>query len=430
MIRYQIYENYKGLGCVITNGDITEYNTTISPELFNQLYEFIENDFEIETDKDKLIISNDEQIWEFCNFMALRKYDKLESVCKKIQEVARAKKQAGKKNVDVAKIAVFGGLIASLVVTSLVGIYFANEVDWAAVFGSEDKAVVEEVSTPPYLEFAVEIPGMNRTIQNNIDKILNGEKESQPVETEVISENTPEPEENIFDKYITEYSACFNLDPVKTIEFARMITKDYVIDFAQVIGNNNYVLENPEAAAMVFCYQLQRDRLATHLSEYGLSKDDFIVPADIVTLNPDKTLNNGLTYTQYLGKICDLLGSDKYYSASISYLETGRVTSYLALNKNNFGGLRGSGEFFTFPTPEAGIIAFCYNLKTYEKLNLQSIYELSGKYVNGNINNPSETWVQNVMAFHNQFVNNSDEFFLPSADLSNEDDYARTRDAN
>lgn len=436
------YDENDNLCLTITDDQNTvKYTGNFIPkDILDSIYDLVKDGFEFGSfTGDYVAIYGKEKRIVFYNLPALRKsalgpitkiiYKK--AADEKIIDYIDADYLKNKKIQSLAK----GFLLTGALVACFIGSYLAYIIKpdiFNNLFHGKDSSSSNDDSIISFLPeesaYGKLLDPIVDETQNITESIIDSEKELQDAVASAMP--TEDPQIKIFDEYIAEYATYFNLDPSKTIEFAHQVTNDYTKDFAEVIGNTNYVLENPEAASMMFCYQLQRDRLATRLSEYGLSKNDFIIPADIVTLNEDKTLNNGLTYSQYLGKICDLLGSDKYYSLAISYLETGRVTSNLALHKNNFGGLRSSGDFFTFPTPEAGIIAFCYNLKAYEKFNLQSIYELSGKYVHGNINNPSETWVNNVLSFHNQFVERSDEFFLPSEDITNTQDATRSRTKN
>ena len=212
------------------------------------------------------------------------------------------------------------------------------------------------------------------------------------------------------DGYLKEYSSYYSLDGDKVVEFARNVTDNYSISFNDV--NGQISLDNKEGQCMMFVYYLSRDKLLKPLSEYGLSKDYFKVSSAHSTMGKDQILSSGLTFSQFLGKVCDNLGMDKNYLLAISYLETGKNTSGLALRSNNFGGLRGSGEYFSYPSPEVGIIAFVLNLKGYEKYNLSSLSELSGIYTHGNKYNPSSTWISNVNRYYNEITSNPANYFI------------------
>lgn len=214
----------------------------------------------------------------------------------------------------------------------------------------------------------------------------------------------------IIDNYLREYSIYYNLDENKVIEFARNITDNYNLSFDEILGGK-IKSDRLEGQVLLFVHYLSRDNLIISLKQYGLSVDYFKISNNRVTMGNDQILRNGLTFSQFLGKVCDNLGVDKNYSLAISYLETGKNTSWLALNKNNFGGLRGSGGYFAYSSPEDGIISFVLNLKGYEKYNLNNIYELSGIYTHGNRSNPSNTWVNNVQRYYNKIIANSSEYF-------------------
>jgi len=242
---------------------------------------------------------------------------------------------------------------------------------------------------------------------NNLEKPL---KAISFLNSEEIALKLQESINSKIDNYLKEYSTYYNLDGDKVVEFARNITENYNINLSDVGGR--ITSDSTEGQAMMFVYYLSRNQLSKPLSEYGLSSSYFNSEYNMVTMNEDQTLRSGLTFSQFLGKVCDNLGMDKNYLLSISYLETGKNTSGLALRSNNFGGLRGSGEYFTYESPEKGIIAFIVNLKGYEKYNLASIYELSGIYTHGNKYNPSNTWVSSVYKYYDDIVNNPSEYFL------------------
>ncbi len=236
-------------------------------------------------------------------------------------------------------------------------------------------------------------------------------------------------EESEYDNYIKTYANYFHLDGEKVVEFARKVTNNYTLDFQDIIGTDNYDINSKEAACLIFVHELYNNNLAISLLDYGYSIDNFVLDSSITTLSPDHILANGQTFEQFFGHVCDLLQIDKYWLLGITYLETGRLTSNLAQNNNNFGGLRGSAGFYTYVSPEAGIIAHCRNLKRYEAFGFQNIYELAGTYVFGNAGliyqiyeNPNnanllsckatmDTWINSITWFHDGFVNNSQEIF-------------------
>ena len=225
------------------------------------------------------------------------------------------------------------------------------------------------------------------------------------------TESLQEKDSILYEEYLREYSVYYNLNSDKVVEFAKNITNDFELNLKDFI-KTSYDLDLKETVSMLFVYNLQKDNLVNKLSNYGLNKSYFKESYNITKMSRDLILRNGLSFSQFLGKISDLLDVNKYYALSISYLETGKVTSSLALNKNNFGGMRVSGEYLSYISPEAGIISFCLNLKGYEKFGLKSLEELSGKYVNGNVNKVSYTWINNVKRYYNNIIANENQYFV------------------
>lgn len=292
--------------------------------------------------------------------------------------------------------------------------------------------VPDEIRVSDSFEFFSQFPGTGTIIEDRNDiigvleqlrKDLLAQKEAEEAEAEElrldaeqerVEEEARTARATQMDAYITEYCSYLNVDPAKAINIARTLTEDYNTSFYDVIGGN-YDLNNMETAALVFVYNLQRNKLAVDLSTFGEDKNSIKIPSDMITLSPTEDgqllMRNGKSYSEFMGHIADLLGQDKTYLLSISYHETGRVTSKLARNKNNFGGLRSTGDFFSYASPEAGVIAFCMNLKGYEKYGLSSLTDLSGIYVNGSRSNPAPTWVSSVSALHREVMNNYDNLF-------------------
>lgn len=277
---------------------------------------------------------------------------------------------------------------------------FSNSQEYAAKEGSEDGIVAS----------------LAMDVAEKVDLNL------RAIEAERLAQEAiraaEERRQDAFDNYLEEYCMYFNLDSAKVIEIARTLTDNYTNPFDDIIGSDIFKPKNDEAACLIFVRRLMKNQLTVKLSEFGLTSNDLVISNEVYGTGREKgellVLRNGMTGTQFLGRICDLLGMDKYYCLSISYLEAGKgFSSNLCRNKNNFGGMRANGEFFTYPSPEAGIIVFCINLKNYEKYELTNIYDLSGIYVNGNRSNPSPTWVNNVLGYHKMFIEHSDEFFLP-----------------
>lgn len=222
-------------------------------------------------------------------------------------------------------------------------------------------------------------------------------------------------EGQVYDEFLRTYATYFRFNPEKVIELARKLTDNYTIPFEEINQLTTYDLSSPEAASLVFVNQLNRNKFA----KFGYSKEDFISDNTVVTLNDNFILSDGLTYNRFLEKIADLLTIDKNYALAISLHESGWLTSDNAQLKNNFAGLlKADGEAMQFPTPEAGIIAFCCVLDRYENLNLQDLNELSGMYYYGDRTQIREHWKEEVSWFYKEISNNPNKYFLE--DTSND----------
>jgi len=206
-----------------------------------------------------------------------------------------------------------------------------------------------------------------------------------------------------YDEYLRIYCQYFNFDELKVIALARQLTHNYELSFDTIIDSEHYNLDNPENACMLFVYHLYNKKyLSLEKDKYSDYFQSLTISDEIVTLQNGIYLPDGRTYTEFLNQVCDLLEMDHTYPTAISYTETGRLSSNLAQTQNNFGGLRNKNGFLSYPSPEAGVIAFCTNLKNYERYNLKSIEQLSGVYVHGKRSEKSDTWIKNVRAFQKQ----------------------------
>ena len=124
-----------------------------------------------------------------------------------------------------------------------------------------------------------------------------------------------------------------------------------------------------------------------------------------------------MTYAQYLGHIADLFGVDKETALAISYHEAGVKTSNIFKNKNNIGGHKGLNGWKSFMTLEAGVIGHVLairNISTKHGVDPstpEGLSAFSSVYVNGHVNNPSESWTNKVTYFRNQ-INSQDLFTI------------------
>ncbi len=228
-----------------------------------------------------------------------------------------------------------------------------------------------------------------------------------------------------YEARLTEYCTYFYLNKEKVINLARTLTENYTIGFENFLGNLSFQVDNEDAAIMMFVYRLYRNRTGIDLASYGIANyEDLLVDLPRRTRVKDEPLklSCGDTGTEYIGRICDLLGVDKTYAVAISMYEAGRFNSPLCRESNNFGGIGGLGSFRAYPTPEAGIIDLVVLLKGYESLGLWSLEALSSKYVNGNISSPpSPSWVSGVRWFHYEMSTHLEEYFhMPTEDLDPE----------
>jgi len=226
------------------------------------------------------------------------------------------------------------------------------------------------------------------------------------------------------DNTIIYYAQKFHLNVDKTLEIAHTLTNNYEDEEY----NQNYIIapsslkqklssfQNFEAGVVYFVKNLY-----SYPEYYGVTIEEMRIDE-----NPDTDHNiidgtiymdNGLTFAQYLGHICDLFGVEKSIALAIVYEESGIMTSNLFNNKNNIGGQKGYTGWMTFNSLEAGVISFVISLNamiTNNNIDMTSsdaIYTLSGIYVNGNLSNPSTSWTEKVTYFQ-QKIEEKDLFTI------------------
>ena len=217
------------------------------------------------------------------------------------------------------------------------------------------------------------------------------------------------------DNTIIYYAQKFNLNVNKVLEIAHNYTNNYtsemyIID--HIIGPESVKqkmgsFKSEEAGIIYFVRDIYRSP-----SRYGVTseeiKKELVVDQYKNRVDGKVYLSNGLTYEQYLGKICDELNVDKELALAISYLETGYLKSNLFNLSNNVGGQRGSGGWLKYPTLEAGIIGHVITVKALIENNgidttsPNAIRDLSSIYVNGHANNPSDSWTSKVTIIKNR----------------------------
>lgn len=91
-------------------------------------------------------------------------------------------------------------------------------------------------------------------------------------------------------------------------------------------------------------------------------------------------------------------GVDPYLAIAISRHETGNWTSDLCVKNNNFGGMRGSDDWYSYDTIDLGIDAFCKMLKGYKDNGMGTINTMANTYCGDN----SSHWINSVEYFYEQ----------------------------
>jgi len=450
MLKYVLYVD-KNINSLIVNRISTNKNKNeviSSLTEFNQIVnDFVSQDFDVSISGENMILRSNDVMFEIqgykeyidCSYLSAlkRKIDDIQSkkgIVIKLDKKEVHQRALESKKPRFRKLAI--GIVAAMVVFCMLSGATNN---WDFL----DESSEVNPKKPSYEDRVQDEPEEDINNENVItsssvyysaapsENVLENEEVIETLEPEVHEETREEK----YDNLIRTYSTYFLFDADKVIELARKLTDNYTIDFSEVSDNTSYRLENMEAQVMVFCHELNRDNLAIPLSDLGYTVESFKNGTERVTLSTQVeamgytieefqaankpnhlhenfVLSGGYSYSEFVGKVCDLLDMDKYYSLAISYLESGSVGSDIALMQNNFGGLRGKDGFFTYDTPEAGIIAFLRNLKRYERFDFTSIEELSGKYVNGDPTTPAPTWIKNVEGFHYQISSEPERYFL------------------
>lgn len=226
------------------------------------------------------------------------------------------------------------------------------------------------------------------------------------------------------DNTIIYYAQTFKLDVEKTLSIAHQYTNNYKDEEFNknfIIGPSSVKkkigsLKNFEAGVVYFVRDLYR-----YPEKYGSSIEE-IRTDETPTLKTKSSdgniyMDNGLTFEQYVGKICDLFEMDKATVLAISYQEAGIKTSGLFKYSNNIGGHRGYDGWMKYTTLEAGVIAHVISIKAMQDnydLDLSTyggLSALSGIYVNGNTAKPQQSWIEKVTIFKNQ-INEKDLFTI------------------
>ena len=229
-------------------------------------------------------------------------------------------------------------------------------------------------------------------------------------DNEIVKRYSAYMEERQKEKTIAFYADLFHLDTTKAVEIAKKLTNDFTNENflkTNVIGNDKIInklgsFKSFEAGAVYYARDLYRNP-----ERYGTTSKEIIADYSIDTernvVNKKIIVKNGLTFEQFYGKIADLFGIDKSTGLAMAYLESGRLNSKLAKNKNNIGGMRSGKGWMSFPTLEAGAIAHILTIRSisnrhgFDITDTDGIYKFSGVYVNGSTSKPSEKWTHDVL---------------------------------
>lgn len=215
------------------------------------------------------------------------------------------------------------------------------------------------------------------------------------------------------DNTIIYYASKFKLNVDKTLEIAHRLTGNFENEqyqntnviapsaLAEKLGSFNSF----EAGVVYYVRDLYRypEKYGSSIAEMRLDESSTI---NSTVNNQTIYMDNGLTFEQYLGKICDLYGIDKSLALAIVYEESGIMTSGLFKYNNNISGMRGYAGWMNFTTLEAGVIAHVIGIKAIidnygiDMSDPNAVYTLSAIYVHGNpYAGPSESWSGKILHF-------------------------------
>ncbi len=218
--------------------------------------------------------------------------------------------------------------------------------------------------------------------------------------------------------YLEEYSSYFNLDSEKVIALAKEATNNYEESFTKVIKNEKYDLTNPEAACMIFVYEIQieREKSKIDFSVFTSPVENLKLSNEIITIPHDNletlVLNNGYKFTNYVGKISDLFGYEKKIIAlTLPFIEAGEKGSYSSRNRNNAWGMKLNGEFLVYPTFEGGIIDCIGRLANYySSYDINNLENMSLKYESED-QKTREQWKSNFRDAYYKIEKNYEKYF-------------------
>ena len=228
------------------------------------------------------------------------------------------------------------------------------------------------------------------------------------------------------DNVVRQYAQAYSLNQDKVLEIVHYYTNNYsdpnylqsnIISTPSYYPNTGWI-GSWEAGIVFFIKDIY-----TYPERYGSSIPEMrLTDVPRTSRRYDEAgniiMDNGMTYAQYLGHIADLFGVDKATALAISYHETGVMTSNLFRNKNNIGGHKGLNGWKSFLTLEAGVIGHVLAVRNIaakagvtDMTTYAGLSAFSSVYVNGHVNNPSESWTNKVTYFRNQ-INSQDLFTI------------------
>ncbi len=334
------------------------------------------------------------------SFIIGMQYDTIRDILiKKVQKSLEGKKLNYKVKYTCSIIAIFIS-------------YLLNKGNLDCVMANND---MPEENVEIEQEETIDLCQTNQDIA--IGNIIEETENLVEVNNQIVEENC---NQNLYDSYLQEYSNYYHLNSEKVIELAKITTNNYE-DFFKIIGREDYDYTNPEACCMLFVYYLNRNELTIDLCDFNLTKEDLVTTKEIETIPHNNIaelyLSNGQKYSEFYLKVCDLFNiNHKELSLASSIFEISENGSFSSNTRNNFGGMKNkSGEFMTFPTPEAGIISMCGNYKSkFDTFSIENIEELAGYYVTGNkTKKTAETkrWAESVNYFYCNICENYEEYF-------------------
>ena len=283
---------------------------------------------------------------------------------------------------------------------------------------SQNTALAQEVTNNEDLMVSTEVEAPQKSEEELERGILSNNAYIEELNAQIEIANK--------DKVVRQYAQAYSINQDKAVEIIHNLTNNYTDPTYlenHIVHTNTYYpntgwIGSWEAGVIFYIRDLYTypERYGSSIAEMRLTE----VPRTLRKYDEagNIIMDNGMTYAQYVGYIADLFGVDKASALAISYHESGVMTSNLFKNKNNIGGHKGLNGWKTFLTLESGVIghvlavrniaakAGANDLTTYAGLSA-----FSSVYVNGHVNNPSDSWTSKVMYFRNQ-INSQDLFTI------------------